>query len=460
LFKQTGPVLEPLWTVFSNIVCDTTVGTIYCVLDGLDECEEDSLGEMLERLRSLYDPEDDEDVPKALKMILVSREKHPECLAREHSTFPHLNLDLDPDSNGQISIDLQLFISHRVEKLAKDTRPPWPLSLRERIKKTLLERAGGTFLWVAMVVGTLRGKGSTEVVNAISAFPSDLNGVYAQLLRQVEESRRPVILTMIKWIITAIRPLTLEAMASIVELSRVEGQTVKDVAEEITSFCGSLLSISGDEIRLVHSSFREYLFLGSTKNEPGLEVYHADIGHDNADLAIRCQKCIEGVLSWGPTSAVLTSEPAKRALRDPSFVSQVLESIKYLHSKNRSNPNISVPNLDNGNPHEAVVLFTGEGKSDRSVPPLALVASEGRVQAELSLDSVEAKIALLNLPLFRYAASAWIDHLRLAPELSVKTGSTSPPLCYIHLTTGYVKTGCLSITPGSFAISFRIWETC
>jgi hypothetical protein len=169
---------------------------------------------MLERLRSLYDPEDDEDVPKALKMILVSREKHPECLARELSTFPHLNLDLDADSNGQISIDLQHFISHRVEKLAKDTRPPWPLSLRERIKKKLLERAGGTFLWVAMVVGTLRGKGSTEVVNAISAFPSDLNGIYAQLLRQVEESRRPVVLTMIKWIITAIRPLTLDAMAS------------------------------------------------------------------------------------------------------------------------------------------------------------------------------------------------------------------------------------------------------
>jgi len=36
------------------MVCDTSLGTMYCVIDGLDECIETSLEILLKRLKELF----------------------------------------------------------------------------------------------------------------------------------------------------------------------------------------------------------------------------------------------------------------------------------------------------------------------------------------------------------------------------------------------------------------------
>ncbi|PZD29771.1 hypothetical protein A1F96_04895 [Pyrenophora tritici-repentis] len=38
--QQTLSSLETLWIIFSKLVADVELGTLFCVLDGLDECEE------------------------------------------------------------------------------------------------------------------------------------------------------------------------------------------------------------------------------------------------------------------------------------------------------------------------------------------------------------------------------------------------------------------------------------
>jgi hypothetical protein len=41
--QQTLSSLETLWIIFRMLVQDVDLGTMFCVLDGLDECDEDTL---------------------------------------------------------------------------------------------------------------------------------------------------------------------------------------------------------------------------------------------------------------------------------------------------------------------------------------------------------------------------------------------------------------------------------
>jgi ankyrin repeat protein len=112
LFSQTS--IEALWRVFESMVRDESAGQVYCIIDGLDECKQDSLWHFLRKIRSFYEDEpqivvDDEEpegitpaqsqtlnsagqkLGAGLKMVLISREA-PECLFEELSEFPRVQL--------------------------------------------------------------------------------------------------------------------------------------------------------------------------------------------------------------------------------------------------------------------------------------------------------------------------------------------------------------------------------
>ena len=80
------------------MVRDPGIGSVFCVLDGLDECDEDSLEMLTEKLRDFFSKS-----PTSLKLIAVSREL-PDCILTAMSGFPHVRLD--PDSDREVNSDL------------------------------------------------------------------------------------------------------------------------------------------------------------------------------------------------------------------------------------------------------------------------------------------------------------------------------------------------------------------
>ncbi|XP_014555773.1 hypothetical protein COCVIDRAFT_27349 [Bipolaris victoriae FI3] len=54
--QQTLSSLETLWIIFSNTITDIELGTVFCVLDGLDECEDSTLRAFLPKLVGLLAP--------------------------------------------------------------------------------------------------------------------------------------------------------------------------------------------------------------------------------------------------------------------------------------------------------------------------------------------------------------------------------------------------------------------
>ncbi|KAK5655836.1 hypothetical protein OQA88_5375 [Cercophora sp. LCS_1] len=91
LFTQTS--LEGLWRIFAEMLKDPGTGKVYCIIDGLDECQEDSLQPFLRKVTKFFNDEREymeqwrqgnlnpRLTPKFawVRMILVSREA-PQCL--------------------------------------------------------------------------------------------------------------------------------------------------------------------------------------------------------------------------------------------------------------------------------------------------------------------------------------------------------------------------------------------
>lgn len=97
----TDSSFETLWRIFSTMLRDPVLDTIYCVLDGLDKCDEASLQMLLSKLKALFSQETGPSY--RLKMIIVSRDL-PKFIPELLRGVPCVRLDPDADSevNGNL----------------------------------------------------------------------------------------------------------------------------------------------------------------------------------------------------------------------------------------------------------------------------------------------------------------------------------------------------------------------
>ncbi|KAI9761775.1 MAG: hypothetical protein M1835_008115 [Candelina submexicana] len=52
LFSKTS--IEALWRIFETMIRDSSAGNVYCIIDGLDECDHDSLWHLLKKIKNFY----------------------------------------------------------------------------------------------------------------------------------------------------------------------------------------------------------------------------------------------------------------------------------------------------------------------------------------------------------------------------------------------------------------------
>ena len=114
--KESLVSFETLWSIFKSMVCDPTLGTTYCVLDGLDECDEALLKELLRNFATLLPAEPNESSACHLNLLIVSRDL-PDVISKLLSGFPRISLDTD--ANTEINKDIDLFITAKVKELSE-----------------------------------------------------------------------------------------------------------------------------------------------------------------------------------------------------------------------------------------------------------------------------------------------------------------------------------------------------
>ncbi|XP_014560345.1 hypothetical protein COCVIDRAFT_34576 [Bipolaris victoriae FI3] len=313
--QQTLASLEALWIIFVEVITDVEFGTMFCVLDGFDECEESTRKVLLSRLVTLLNGHNYSN-QNAFKLAIISRDMH--------GLKGCLRVRLDPDNDERVSSDIELFISARMNDLSEIEG--FNEKMHEDVQKELLDRAEGTFLWVGFAIHELSQKRTcSEVLRALRGLPRGLPAIYGHMLLRIPEEQREISRKILRWVTLAIHPLSLQELAAAVGIqSSFPTQITEEQAtRDAIFYCKPLLqeqkarnldddrpkpqdyhvqpdirrrnSFQGQEqkeISFVHQSARDYMLRKEKDDNKILEEFRIESKSANLELTKTCLECI------------------------------------------------------------------------------------------------------------------------------------------------------------------------
>jgi ankyrin repeat protein len=278
--QSTLDCIETLWSIFVKIFQDTQLGTTFCVLDGLDELDEDSQAWLITKLVSISHTSGS----SQLKLVVISRY----VLGLENV----VRVNLDPDNDVSVGRDIQLFVTARVDEL--DRRHGFTSEFRGTIEDTLLKRAEGTFLWVGFaMVELLRKQTLTQIKNSLSALPKGLPAIYSRMLLQICPEFRAISLLLLHWVTMAASPLSLTELAAATDTQPLEDIDIEQAISDRVTLCGPLLEIRETKVYLVHQSAKDYLLRQEPHQDPVLEMFRINTGKVHLQMVLRCLTFLE-----------------------------------------------------------------------------------------------------------------------------------------------------------------------
>ncbi|KAJ4302951.1 hypothetical protein N0V90_001842 [Kalmusia sp. IMI 367209] len=281
--KYTISSFVSLWRLLLTLIDQRGSCQVVCVLDGLDECEKDSLEQLLDAVGDYLSKSETESRP-GLKLILLSRSQ-PALLERKLGRYRRIKLD---DSDVEISNDVERYIFAKVAELASEQN--LSEEMIPQVRQALLAGAEGTFLWVGFVINELKGRSWRKINEILRRVPKGLGGIYRRLLEQVEDKEKLV--PILQWIVLAARPLTVDELTVAAEIKTSNKLTPTKVMKDRLVSCGLLVKIEEDVVNLVHESAKEF-FQSDQVNIEGISMFHMN-HNTHWTLMQACLALIEG----------------------------------------------------------------------------------------------------------------------------------------------------------------------
>ncbi|KFY79076.1 hypothetical protein V499_01886 [Pseudogymnoascus sp. VKM F-103] len=282
---------ECLWRIFQTMLED--LGTdLICVLDGLDECADDSLAGLLQKIKILFT----ESLERhKLRLIILSR-RHPDCLERMLGSFVRIDLDSNQVNNRP---DTNAYITSRVAQLAK--RKGISTSLVKHIEEIFQKKSEDTFLWVSFMADDLEKQTVSGIEKALHTLPRGLNEIYERILLGIKPDDTAIIATMLQWISLAMSPLTVPQLAEAMRVQASSYLSKEELCMIYIESCGHLLQVSclsdpdessqdsevslGPSVTFVHQSVKDFIF----KLPKHHMVSAFQVNKAQGDLNIACQ---------------------------------------------------------------------------------------------------------------------------------------------------------------------------
>ncbi len=268
---------DALWRILLKILADPNAGQIYLLTDALDECDKSTRGfrqAFLTSLAELFSTYQGSGIMN-VKLLITCR---PESDILDELNDPRRLVRID---SGKINADLWKYIHTRVNELS--TKKKYPSKLKQDIQGTLSEKAGGTFLWVSLI---LKDISETTVISKVrtklQSLPSSLSEVYSRILNNIQEDDMGNARFILEWVVTARRPLTINelAMARALGPEGWDKNTIPtaDTLNELKDgfkFCEPLVYLDDvtQTINLVHQSVKDYLLEENLQGNSYLSRY-------------------------------------------------------------------------------------------------------------------------------------------------------------------------------------------
>ena len=268
---------ESLWSLFKKMLSDLGSSVVLCLLDGLDECDDDTQRWLASKLMNTCIMPASDASTYNLGMIIVSR-----------PTTRGLRADkcilLDSDNNVQIGRDIDLFVRTKVKELSTQLdgiSDEIRSDFESRMQAGLMHRAENTFLWVGFAATELlKQKTRTEMEAAMLELPKGLPALYDRMLLQINPRYQPTSAKILRWVAMAVHPLSVGELADIIgpgdsglssSAQRIHDQilicgafiVVSDAAQTKAKYCSTRYdpwrTRADRVVSLVHESAREIL---------------------------------------------------------------------------------------------------------------------------------------------------------------------------------------------------------
>ncbi|KAJ5776456.1 uncharacterized protein N7511_001467 [Penicillium nucicola] len=262
--KYTISSFVSLWKVFLTLLQQSTSSQVFCVLDGLDECEKESVSQLLDAVGNYLSKSGEKARPR-LKLVILSR-PHPVVLERKLGHYKQIQLDT---SDTEISRDVERYIFAKVAELASEQN--FSEEMVAQVQQTLLAGADGTFLWVGFVANELQGRSWSKINEVLRHVPKGLGGIYQRLLQQIGD--KEALVPILQWVVLAARPLTLEELTVAAGIKTAGNLTATQVTQNRLKFGGLLVKVEGDVVNLVHQSAKEFFQSDQVKIK-GINMFH------------------------------------------------------------------------------------------------------------------------------------------------------------------------------------------
>ena len=321
-------LFDRLWNILKEAAADPEAGTITCIIDALDECEELGRHKLLNVLDHFYNSTANCNRSNmALKFLITSRpyfhiERHLESLI---SKYPVIRLAGEEETQ-RIGHEINLVIKVEVQKLGHMLK--LDDSVQSILEKGLLQFTNRTYLWLHLVLEEIRRRleivSQKQIREILSTIPGTVDKAYSAILERSENKKSAKRLLHI--IVSAIRPLTLREMnaAMTMEKSCTSYDDLDLIPEDqwksiIRNLCGLFVNVMDSRIYLIHQTAREFLLFSFNSVEPVHDESYAGYWKHSLKLEesnlILAQACI-----WYLLFTVFEAKPLefKQKTRNPS----------------------------------------------------------------------------------------------------------------------------------------------
>lgn len=316
-----------LCDIFEKVCFDTTMGDIYCVIDGFDECEKSSRRQLIRLFKRTIETKRTREshVTQLFKILMVGRPEE-----TIHSSFHGLKyghtIQLDKKSE-QIDKDITEVVQAEVGKL----KHLWSErdDMRSMIESTLIARAHGSFLWASLVLEILREppeSAADDLEKVLASMPGTLEGIYEDIIEAIPIRRQKSASKILMYLVCAARPLLLSEIAVALAIEPDDGALVSvirkvsaDIKRHLRLHCGPLLKIVGETVRLVHRSAMDFL-QEPLSFKPETFIFYVDSVKSNYTIATACVRYISMLR---PADVFEESDGVARNNQSPQMKSEV-----------------------------------------------------------------------------------------------------------------------------------------
>lgn len=285
---------DEIWTMFNRTIEKTEFGSLYILLDALDECDQVSRRNLVRMIELLVTSaaEAGETRGKHIKVFITAK---PSIMPLV-TTRKALQYSLTSEECSQaIDEDIRRIIESRIRDLV--TTGICGQNDGNLLRRSLLKRAGGCVLWVSLMLDEIARQGalkSSQLGSLLDSLPDDLTSIYVRLLPQISERPElPLLKRMIGFLAVSKRPLTLEELNLLLSVeagSTAESAIVghySNMRGVLTSLLGPLVKISDGRVSFIHSSIATF-FSSLPESHPLFRTHGLDERTAHADLGCCC----------------------------------------------------------------------------------------------------------------------------------------------------------------------------